>query len=55
MAPATEDVEQRNRHSSDVEKFIELLVAAASNHKSRATVVLTVRADFYNSLIRDAL
>ena len=32
----------------DVDKFIALLVAAASAQKSRATVVLTVRADFYN-------
>ena len=55
MAPAAEDAEQRQQHSSDVEKFIALLVAAASGQKSRATVVLTVRADFYNPLIRHAL
>jgi energy-coupling factor transporter ATP-binding protein EcfA2 len=54
MAPTSEDSEQRNQHSSDIEKFIELLVSAASGPKSRATVVLTVRADFYNSLIRHA-
>jgi energy-coupling factor transporter ATP-binding protein EcfA2 len=52
MAPTTEDAEQRRQHSSDVDKFIASLVAAASGQKSRATVVLTVRADFYNPLIR---
>jgi hypothetical protein len=55
MAPTTEDAEQHRQHSSDVEKFIALLVAAASGRKSRATVVLTVRADFYNPLIRHTL
>ena len=48
----TEDAENSRRHASDVDKFIALLVAAASGQKSRATVVLTVRADFYNSLIK---
>jgi WD40 repeat protein/energy-coupling factor transporter ATP-binding protein EcfA2 len=52
MAPSTEEAEQRRQHSSDVEKFVALLVAATSNQRSRATVVLTVRADFYNPLIR---
>jgi energy-coupling factor transporter ATP-binding protein EcfA2 len=55
MAPTTEDAGQRNEHSSDVDKLIALLVGAAAGQKSRATVVLTVRADFYNPLIRDAL
>jgi hypothetical protein len=55
MAPTTEDAEQRKQHSSDIDKFIALLVAAASGQKSRATAVLTVRADFYNPLIRHAL
>jgi hypothetical protein len=55
MAPATEDTERRQQHSDDVERFIALLVAAASGQKSRATVVLTVRADFYNPLIRHTL
>jgi TIR domain len=30
MAPTSEDSEQRNQHSSDIEKFIALLVSAAS-------------------------
>jgi WD40 repeat protein len=54
MAPTSEDLEQRNQHSSDIEKFITLLVSAASGQKSRATIVLTVRADFYNPLVRNA-
>ena len=55
MAPAAEDVERRQQHSDDAERFITLLVAAASDPRSRATVVLTVRADFYNPLIRHTL
>jgi formylglycine-generating enzyme required for sulfatase activity len=55
MAPATEHTEQRRQHSSDVEKFIALLVEAASGQDSRTTLVLTIRADFYNPLIRHAL
>src|SRR5262249_53131926 len=54
MAPTSEDSEQRNQYSGDIEKFIALLVSAASGQKSRATVVLTVRADFYNPLVRHA-
>jgi hypothetical protein len=55
MAPTTEEAEQRNQHSKDVEKFIALLAAASSGRKSRATVVLTARADFYSFLIRHPL
>jgi hypothetical protein len=55
MAPPQEDKERRERHSADVERFIELLVAAASGAGSRASVVMTVRADFYNPLIRNPL
>jgi energy-coupling factor transporter ATP-binding protein EcfA2 len=54
MAPAAEDKE-RLRNTDDVEKFVALLVAAASAPRSRASVVLTVRADFYNPLIRNPL
>jgi WD40 repeat protein/energy-coupling factor transporter ATP-binding protein EcfA2 len=55
MAPPPEDKARLARHSADVEKFIELLVAAASGASSRASVVMTVRADFYNPLIRNPL
>ena len=55
MAPAMEDKERRKQHSDDVDKFIALLVAAASDPRSRVTVVLTVRADFYGALIRNTL
>ncbi len=55
MAPAAEDKPRLRQHSGDVEKFIALLVASASGARSRASVVLTVRADFYNSLIRNPL
>ena len=55
MAPAPEDKERLEQHSADVEKFIALLVAAASGAGSRASVVMTVRADFYNPLIRNPL
>jgi energy-coupling factor transporter ATP-binding protein EcfA2 len=52
MAPA-EDNARLKQHSADVERFVELLVAAASGSRSRANVVVTVRADFYNPLIRN--
>ena len=52
MAPAAEDKERLRQHASDVDKFIGLLVAATSRARSRATVVLTVRADFYNPLVQ---
>src|SRR5271165_6870192 len=55
MAPAPEDKERVKQHSADVERFIELMVASASGSGSRASVVLTVRADFYNPLIRNLL
>ncbi len=54
MAPAAED-KGCAQHGVDVEKFIALLVAAASERGSRASVVITVRADFYNPLIRNPL
>jgi hypothetical protein len=52
MAPQAEDKEGAQKHTSDVEKFIALLVAASA--KARATVVLTIRADFYNRLIESS-
>ena len=55
MAPAAEDKERLRQHSSDVEKFIALLIGAASGARPRASVVLTVRADFYNPFIRSPL
>jgi energy-coupling factor transporter ATP-binding protein EcfA2 len=54
-APAPEDKERFKQHSADVQRFIELLVATASGVGSRTSVVLTVRADFYNPLIRNPL
>jgi hypothetical protein len=55
MAPRPEETDRLQQHSNDVKRFIELLVAAASGSRSRATVVLTARADFYASLIRNPL
>jgi len=53
MAPGAEaPIDQRNQHAADVERFIALLLAAANDPRSRTTVVLTVRADFYGPLIR---
>jgi energy-coupling factor transporter ATP-binding protein EcfA2 len=52
MAPAPEEKERLKQHSADVERFIELIVAA-TGAGSRASVVMTVRADFYNPLIRN--
>jgi hypothetical protein len=46
MAPPAEDEDGVQKHSGDVEKFIALLVAVSA--KARASVALTVRADFYN-------
>ncbi|MBV8107315.1 MAG: TIR domain-containing protein [Hyphomicrobiales bacterium] len=54
MAPAPEDKERFTQHLADVERFIALL-ASASCAGSRANVVMTVRADFYNPLIRNPL
>ena len=53
MAPPAEDKERLRQHSDEVEKFIALLLAATSAAGSRASVVMTVRADFYNPLIRN--
>jgi energy-coupling factor transporter ATP-binding protein EcfA2 len=53
MAPVAEKC--LGQHRSDVDKFIGLLVAATSGARSRATVVLTVRADFYNPLMQSPL
>ena len=55
MAPEPEDKERANQHSADVEKFVALLIAAASGPESRVSVVLTVRADFYSLLIGNSL
>jgi energy-coupling factor transporter ATP-binding protein EcfA2 len=55
MAPPSEYKERLKQHSADVETFIALLVAAATGARSQASVVLTVRADFYNPLIRNPL
>ena len=55
MAPAAEDKERLRQHTGDVDKFIGLLAAATSGASSRVTVVLTVRADFYNPLVRNPL
>jgi hypothetical protein len=55
MAPVLEDQARLAEHLADVERFIELLLAAVSGAGSRASVVVTVRADFYNPLIRNPL
>jgi energy-coupling factor transporter ATP-binding protein EcfA2 len=55
MVPPPEDKAGLAQHSADVEKFVELLVAAGSGAETRASVVMTVRADFYNPLIRNPL
>ena len=55
MAPAPEDDERLKRHSADVETFIALLVGAVSSAGSQASVVMTLRADFYNPVIRNPL
>jgi hypothetical protein len=46
MAPTIDDAEQRRHHSSDVEKAIALLVAAASGQNSRASVGVAEAAAF---------
>ena len=53
MAPPAEDKDGVQKRARDVGKFIALLAAASA--KARASVVLTVRADFYNPLIRNPL
>jgi len=55
MAPPAEAADRRQKHANDVQKFVALLVAAATTTAACATVVLTVRADFYNPLIRNPL
>ena len=44
--PTTKD------HQADVTRFIDLLLAATAERNSPLTVVLTVRADFYDHLLR---
>ena len=52
MGPGSEATsEQRQQHTQDVERFIALLLAVASDPRARTSVVLTVRADFYGPLI----
>ena len=43
---------RRTRASADVTRFIDLLLAATGERDSPLTVVLTVRADFYDHLLR---
>jgi hypothetical protein len=52
MAAPPEDKARLEQHSADVDKFTTLVIAAASAAGSRASVVMTVRSDFYNQLIR---
>ena len=52
-APPADDKDSIQKHPGDVEKFISLLVEAST--KARASVVLTVRADFYSQFIRNPL
>jgi hypothetical protein len=52
MGPGSEaTTEQRQEHAHDVDRFIDLLLAVASDSRARTNVVLTVRADFYGPLI----
>jgi energy-coupling factor transporter ATP-binding protein EcfA2 len=52
MGPGSEaPSERRQEHTQDVERFIALLLGAASELRARTNVVLTVRADFYGPLI----
>jgi tetratricopeptide (TPR) repeat protein len=55
MAPRPEEKNRFRQHAEDVEKFIALLLAAASRPHSRTSVVITARADFYAPLIRNPL
>jgi hypothetical protein len=55
MVPAAEDKVGRQQHTEDVDKFIALLHAATAGRQSRASVVLTIRADFYGALMKDRL
>ena len=49
QAPPVSDSERAARHTTDVNRFIDLLLNAARS--APVTVVATVRADFYNPLI----
>ena len=49
QAPATSDRERAARHATDVNRFIDLLLNATRS--APATIVATVRADFYDPLI----
>jgi tetratricopeptide (TPR) repeat protein len=52
MGPGPEAPQERRRqHLQDVERFIALLLGAASDEPARTSVVLTVRADFYGPLM----
>jgi tetratricopeptide (TPR) repeat protein len=55
QAPRPEDRDRADKHRSDVERFTSLLLAATESHPDRpavCTVVTSVRADFYDHLIR---
>jgi WD40 repeat protein len=49
QAPSSNDGERAIRHAADVNRFIDLLLNATQT--APVTVIATVRADFYNSLI----
>jgi WD40 repeat protein len=55
MAPAAGDQAASARHATDLEKFISLLVGISGRLRSRCKVVITIRADFYEQLIRHSL
>ena len=50
-----EDKERHRQHSSDVEKFVALIVAVSTARNRGRASCLTVRADFYNPLIRNPM
>jgi tetratricopeptide (TPR) repeat protein/energy-coupling factor transporter ATP-binding protein EcfA2 len=55
QAPRPEEKDRAERHRTDVERFITLLVRASeprSDHAPICTVIISVRADFYDHLIR---
>jgi WD40 repeat protein/energy-coupling factor transporter ATP-binding protein EcfA2 len=51
MAPDAEQPEARTRHALDTDRFIALLLTAASGMQGRVHVVIAVRADFYGRMI----
>ena len=55
MAPPPEDKGASSQHSADVGKFHRASGRGGVRAGSRASVVVTVRADFYNPLIRNPL